>query len=60
MDNTQIEHVINDLIFIREKLYNGIFGNTSTPALTEAIRLLRELQAIKISQVLKGEINSNG
>ena len=47
MNNTQIDEVIHDLIFIREKLYNGIFGQMSTPALTNAISLLRELQAIK-------------
>ena len=47
MSNIQIENVIEDLIFIRQKLYNGIFGEMSTPALTNAISLLRELQAVK-------------
>ena len=39
MNNIQIENVIDDLIFIRSKLYNGIFGERSTPALTNAISL---------------------
>lgn len=47
MNNIQIENVIDDLKFIREKLHNGIFGERSTPALTNAISLLRELQAFK-------------
>lgn len=47
MDANQIESVISDLIYIRKKLYNGIFGGLATRALTNAISLLRELQAIR-------------
>ena len=54
MNNIQIENVIEDLIFIRSKLCNGIFKERSTPALTNAISLLRELQSIKTEQKLKG------
>lgn len=53
MNNIQIETVIDDLIFIRGKLHNGIFGERSTPALTNAICLLRELQSIKTEKALK-------
>ncbi len=49
MSNIEIEDVIADLIFIRSKLYNGIFGERTTPALTNAICLLRELQSVKTS-----------
>ena len=55
MNNIQIENVIDDLIFIRSKLYNGIFGERSTPALTNAISLLRELQSLKTEQALRKE-----
>lgn len=47
MSENEIEKVIHDLSFIRAKLHNGIFGEMSTPALTNAIILLRELQSIK-------------
>ena len=50
MGAKQIEEVIHELAFIREKLYNGIFGDRATPALTNAISLLRELQAMKNSE----------
>lgn len=50
MENIDIENTISDLRFIREKLHNGIFGEMSTPALTNAITLLRELEALKQSK----------
>ena len=52
MNNIQIESVIDDLIFIRGKLCNGIFSSRSTPALTDAICLLRELQDLRIEKRL--------
>lgn len=54
MNNIEIENVIDDLIFIRAKLCNGIFGERTTPALTNAICLLRELQSLKTEKALKG------
>ena len=50
MANVEIDNVISDLIFIREKLHNGIFGEMSTPALTNAISYLRELKSLKASE----------
>lgn len=58
MNNIQIENVIEELIFIRSKLCNGIFGERTTPALTDAICLLRELQEMKTEQALK-EVNES-
>ena len=60
MNNIQIENVIDDLIFIRSKLYNGIFGERSTPALTNAISLLRELQALKTGKALDHPTEKGG
>lgn len=54
MTNIQIEKVIDDLIFIRAKMCNGIFGERTTPALTNAICLLRELISLKAEQALRG------
>lgn len=54
MNNIQIENVIDELIFIRAKLNNGIFGERTTPVLTDAICLLRELISLKTEQALKG------
>lgn len=45
-----LENLISELSFIREKLHNGIFGERSTPALTDAIACIRELASIKTSQ----------
>ena len=60
MSNDQIEKVIDDLIFIRAKLYNGIFGERATLALTNAISLLRELQSLKTEKKAHWNINPDG
>lgn len=60
MSNIQIENVIGDLIYIRGKLHNGIFGERTTPALTDAICLLRELQALKTEKALAHPTNKGG
>ena len=41
--NIDIPYVINQLCFIRDRLHNGIYGEMSTPVLTDAIACLHEL-----------------
>lgn len=47
MGDTNIEGVVNELAYIRDKLHNGILGDRSTPALTEAIHLLNQFKWVK-------------
>ena len=60
MNNIQIENVIDDLIFIRSKLCNRILGERSTPALTDAICLLRELISLKTEKALDHPTEKGG
>ena len=52
MNNLQIEAIIETLTFLRGKLCNGIYGKDATPALTDAVCSLRELQDIKTKKAL--------
>lgn len=45
-DVNEIERVIGDLIFFRERLHNGIYGY-KTDSLTKAISLIRELESYR-------------
>ena len=45
-DVDEIERVIGDLIFFRERLYNGIYGY-KPDSLTKAISLIRELESYR-------------